>query len=50
MLISRMKWLESKRPDLFSLVASMTVPGKNDSRLVAILHDEGLKAVLQADV
>ena len=33
MLISRMRWLESKRPDLFKLVASMAVPGKNDSRL-----------------
>ena len=47
MLISRMKWLESKRPDLFKLVASMAVPGKNDSRLVALLHNERLKAVLR---
>jgi hypothetical protein len=47
MLISRMRWLESKRPDLFKLVASIAVPGKNDSRLVAILHDERLKAVLR---
>ena len=47
MLLNRVRWLESKRPDLFKLVASMTVPGKNDSRLVAILHDERLKAVLR---
>jgi hypothetical protein len=47
MLRGRMRWLESKRPDLFKLVASMTVPGKNDSRLVAILHDERLTAVLR---
>ena len=47
MLIGRMRWLESRRPDLFKLVASMTVPGKDDSRLIAILHDERLKAVLR---
>ncbi len=47
MLINRMRWLESERPGLFKLVASMAVHGKNDSRLVAILHDERLKAVLQ---
>ncbi len=47
MLISRIKWLTSTRPDLFSLVASMTVPGKNDSRLVAILSNERLKALLR---
>ena len=47
MLIDRMKWLESRRPDLFKLVASMATPGKNDSRLVAILHGERLKAVLR---
>ena len=28
MLISRMRWLESRRPDLFKLVASMAVPGR----------------------
>jgi hypothetical protein len=47
MLIDRLRWLESKRPDLFKLVASMTVPGKDDSRLVALLHDERLKVVLR---
>jgi Mannosylglycerate hydrolase MGH1-like glycoside hydrolase domain len=47
MLIGRMKWLESKRPDLFKLVASIVVPGKNNSRLVAILHNERLKAVFR---
>ena len=47
MLRDRIRWLESKRPDLFKLVASMRVPGKNDSRLVAIRHDERLKAVLR---
>jgi hypothetical protein len=47
MLIDRMKWLESRRPDLFKLIASIVAPGKNDSRLVAILHDERLKAVLR---
>jgi hypothetical protein len=47
MLIGRMRWLEAKRPDLFKLIASIAVPGQNDARLVAILHDERLKAVLQ---
>ena len=47
MLINRMRWLRSERQDLFKLVASITVPGKNDSHLMAILHDERLKVVLQ---
>jgi hypothetical protein len=47
MLINRIRWLESKRPDLVKLVASMTVPGKDDSRLIAILAQEKLKAVLR---
>ena len=46
MLIDRVRWLESNRPDLFKLVAAIAMPGKNDSRLVAILHGERLKAVL----
>jgi hypothetical protein len=47
LLRDRMRWLEAKRPDLFKLVASMTVPGRDDSRLVAILDKERLKAVLR---
>jgi Glycosyl hydrolase family 63 C-terminal domain len=47
MLLDRMKWLSSERPDLFRLVSSMKVPGKNDSRLIAILHGERLRAVLR---
>ena len=47
MLIDRINWLEARRPDLFKLVAPMTVPGQNDSRLIAILAHEKLKAVLQ---
>jgi Mannosylglycerate hydrolase MGH1-like glycoside hydrolase domain len=47
MLIDRLRWLESRRPDLFKLVAPMTVPGKDDSRLVALLHAERLKVVLR---
>jgi hypothetical protein len=47
MLIDRLRWLQSRRPDLFKLVASMTVPGKDDSRLVALLHGEKLKIVLR---
>jgi len=47
MLLDRISWLESKRPDLFKLIASMTVPGKDDSRLIAILAHEKLKAVLR---
>ena len=46
MLINRMRWLESKRPDLFKLIAPFAVPGKDESRLVAILHDEKLAGVL----
>lgn len=47
MMINRLRWLESRRPDLFKLIASMTAPGKDDSRLVALLHDERLKVVLR---
>jgi hypothetical protein len=47
MLRHRIRWLESRRPDLFKRVAWMTVPGTNDSRCLAILHDKRLKAVLQ---
>jgi hypothetical protein len=47
MLINRIRWLQATRPDLFKLVAPMTVPGQNDSRLVAILAHEKLKAVLR---
>ena len=47
MLVNRIRWLESKRADLFKLVASMTVSGKDDSRLIAILAHERLKAVLR---
>jgi len=47
MLISRLRWLESTRPDLFKVAAPMTVPGKDDSRLIAILTHERLKAVLR---
>ncbi len=47
MLISRVHWLAAKRPDLFKLIASVTLPGKDDSRLIAILNDERLKAVLR---
>ncbi len=47
MLMDRMKWLESERPNLFKLIASVQVPGNNDSRLVAILNDKRLKAVLR---
>ena len=47
MLIDRLRWLEARRPDLFKLVASMTVPGKDNSRLIALLHGEKLKVVLR---
>src|SRR5262245_27981675 len=47
MLINRVKWLEATRPDLFKLIALMTVPGNDDSRLVAILNDKRLKATLR---
>jgi hypothetical protein len=46
MLIHRMRWLASKRPDLFNLIAPFAIPGKDDARLVAILDDEKLVAVL----
>jgi hypothetical protein len=42
-----MRWLSIKRPDLLNLVASLAVPGQDDARLVAILHDERLTAVLR---
>jgi hypothetical protein len=41
-----MNWLASRRPDLFKMVASMELPGKNDSRLVAPARQR-LKAVLR---
>jgi hypothetical protein len=47
LLIHRMQWLSSKRPDLLNLVASLAVPGQDDARLVAILHGERLTAVLR---
>jgi hypothetical protein len=47
LLLHRMRWLSNQRPDLFKLIASLTVPGQDDSRLVAILHGERLKAVLR---
>ncbi len=47
LLIHRVRWLSEKRPDLFTLIASLTLPGEGDSRLVAILHGERLRAVLR---
>jgi hypothetical protein len=46
MLINRMRWLAARRPDLFATIASIALPGKDNSRLVAILHDDKLKSVL----
>jgi mannosylglycerate hydrolase MGH1-like protein len=47
MLIDRIKRFESERPDLFKRIASLQVLGNDDSRLVAILNNEMLKAVLR---
>ena len=47
MVIHRMRWLEEKRPDLFNLISPISIPGKDDSRLVAILHAEKLVNVLK---
>jgi hypothetical protein len=47
MLRHRMRWLADHRPDLFRQIAPLTVPGKNNSRLVAILCDDRLRAVLR---
>jgi hypothetical protein len=47
MLRHRMRWLAERRPDLFHQIASLAVPGKDDTRLVAILCDDRLRAVLR---
>jgi len=47
LLLHRMRWLAAKRPDLFNLVASLSIAGQDDARLVAILHDERLTVVLR---
>jgi hypothetical protein len=46
MLRHRMKWLADHRPDLFRQIAPLAEPGKDNTRLVAILCDQRLRDVL----